>query len=180
MSNLSAAQKAALKTDIAGNTATIPAGQPWTNTFAGTQVKNVPNTGDGNATLAGWYNQAAVSAWTVWKTLVSLKDISLALNGTELAGLTTANHTRLQTIISLISAAGGANPSDADIRAFFDDIFSGAGGTTTRANLLALWKRFASYVEKLLSTGTGSDAAPAILGYEGDVTGDDIEDARNS
>jgi hypothetical protein len=64
--NLTAAQQAALKADIAANAATIPAGQPWTNGFAGVQVKNVPNTPDGNATLAGFYNQTAAPDYFVW------------------------------------------------------------------------------------------------------------------
>ncbi len=120
-----------------------------------------PNNSDGNTTIAQAFNLAASPAWTLWRKSVPLSEIAVNLNGSELAGLTTGNHTRLQTIITLISAAGGANPSDADIRAFFDDVFSGAGGTTTRASLLVLWKELATRAEKLFSTGTGSDAVPA-------------------
>lgn len=125
-----------------------------------------------NATAAGPNNVG-------WKSNVPLRDIALSLNGSELAGLTTANHTRLQTIITLISAAGGANPSDADNRAFFDDVFSGAGGQNTRAALLVLWKRVATVAEKLFWSGTGSDASPATFGPEGLVTTDDVSRARN-
>lgn len=110
-------------------------------------------------------NQPAAGPNNVcWKTVVSLARIANALNGAELGGLTTANHTRLQTVITLIGAAGGANPSDSDQRAFWDDIFSGAGGTLTRAGLLLLWKRAMTVGEALLKTGTGSDASPAVLG----------------
>jgi hypothetical protein len=49
----------------------------------------------------------------------------------------------------------------ADRRNAFNDIFSGAGGATTRASLLALWKRLATNAQKLFSSGTGSDPAPA-------------------
>lgn len=58
---LTAAQLTALKNDMAANTATIPAGQPWTNGYAGVQVKNVPAAAGGNDTIAGWYNQQAVA-----------------------------------------------------------------------------------------------------------------------
>lgn len=125
-----------------------------------------------NAAAAGPNNIA-------WKSIVPLAEISLKLNGAELGGLTTANHTRLQTIITLLSYAGGARPYIADQRAFWDDIFSGAGGTTTRVNLLALWKRTVTVAEKLFWSGTGSDASPATLGPEGAVTAANVSAARN-
>jgi hypothetical protein len=136
-----------------------------------------------NATAAGPNN-------VVWKSNVPLAAVARNLNGTELAGLTTANHTRLQTVVTLISAVGGVDASDADQRAFWDDIFSGAGGVTTRANLLALWKRTIRVGENLFKTGTGSDASPATLGVfsavngltvycEGEVTPANVSNARN-
>jgi hypothetical protein len=70
------------------------------------------------------------------------------------------------------------NPSIASNRAFFDDVFSGAGGTNTRAALLALWKRLATRGEKLYATGTGSDASPATLVVEGAISARDVEEAR--
>lgn len=174
-------QLATLKTNIAANTATIPAGQPWTGGFAGVQVNAVPNTTDGNVAIAGWYNLQASPNFTAWKKLVTVTEIGDNINGAELAGLTTANHTRLQTV-SILSA-GGVNPSLADRRAFFDDIFSGAGGATTRANLLVLWKRLASNLQKLFSTGTGSDASPATTAANitdaTTLTNDEVQAARN-
>lgn len=67
--SLSPAQLAVLKTDILANTATIPAGYPWTGGFAGVQVKDVPNNGDGNFAVAGWYSQVASPAYVVWRDL---------------------------------------------------------------------------------------------------------------
>ncbi len=178
---LTAAQLQTLKSAIAANTATIPSGQPWTNSFAGVQVNAIPNQSDGNATIAGWYNQAASPTWTTWKKSVPINDVGDAFNGTELAGLTTGNQQRLQTVA--VYAGAGVNPSLADRRQCFDDIFSGAGGATTRANLLALWKRLATFAQKLFSTGTGSDASPATTAANvGDgltLTGMDVENARN-
>jgi hypothetical protein len=74
----------------------------------------------------------------------------------------------------------GVNPSLPDCRQFFDDIFSGAGGTNTRANLLALWKRLATRAEKLYATGTGSDPSPAVMVVEGAISYQDVMIARNS
>jgi len=122
--------------------------------------------------MASWYN---VSSTTVtWKSLVSITDTGKAFNGNEWAGMTSANHSRLQTVAQYMATY---NPGLADIRAMFNDIWSGAGGALTRASLLALWKRFATRGEKLYATGTGTDASPAILVFEGLILSSDINDA---
>ena len=137
-----------------------------------------PNNSDGAFEIATAYNLTASPAFTVWKTLVSIKQIGDKFNGTELAGLTTANQTRLQTVA--LFSAEGVNPSLVDRRQFFDDIFSGVGGATTRANLLVLWKRLATRAEKLFATGTGSDPSPATMTFEGNLSYQDVLTARNS
>jgi len=121
------------------------------------------------------YNALASPSFTVWKTNVSVTEIGNNFNGSDLAGLTTANHSRLQTIAAYSEA--GVNPSLSDRRAFFDDVFSGAGGTVTRAQLLVLWKRLATRFEQLLATGTGSDASPATLTFEGQCNNSIIDSA---
>lgn len=165
---LTPAQLTTLKVDIAANT----------NQINGVPINTMPNSGDANFAIAKWYSTLASPSWTVWKTTVTITEIGRKFNGSELAGLTTANVQRL-TCIALYGTSG-INPSLADQRAFFDDVFSGAGGTITRPALLALWKRLALRIEKLFSTGTGTDLAPATMGYEGSVTANDIEMARNS
>lgn len=137
-----------------------------------------PNNSDGAFAIAAIYNTVASPDFTVWKTNVPIGDIGKKFDNTELAGLTSLNHTRLQTLAIFLSA--GVNPSVAGNRAFFDDIFSGAGGTNTRAALLTLWKRLATRLEKLLATGTGSNSVPATITHEGNVSYQDIMSARNS
>jgi hypothetical protein len=132
--------------------------------------------GRDDTTLAALYN--ANSTFVVYKTNVGLGEIGDKINGAELAGLSSLNTTRLQAVIML--SPTGYNPSLVDRRAFFDDIFSGAGGVVTRASLLTLWKRFAREVERVFATGTGSDAVPGQLVYEGSVTIADIGAAFNS
>jgi hypothetical protein len=164
---LSSSQLTALKSAIAANSTVIPPYNAAINTLL--------NTSDHNDAIAKWYNEEA--AFTVWKTNVPINDVGKKFNGSDLSGLTTGNQTRLQTIAAFL--AGGVNPSLPDNRAFFDDVFSGAGGTNTRANLLALWKRSARNIEKLFATGTGSDAIPATLVFEGAISYQDVEAARN-
>ena len=126
--------------------------------------------------IAEFYN--AASTFTVWKTNVTINEVGKKFNGAELAGLTTGNQTRLLTLAAYL--AGGVNPSLADNRAFFDDVFSGAGGTNTRAALLILWKRIANKVEKLFATGTGTDAVPGLLTFEGSISEQDATNALRS
>ena len=122
--------------------------------------------------LADYMNAAASPAFIVWKSNVVIGEVGKKFNATELAGLTSLNTQRLQNLAAWLIE--GVNPSLASIRQFFDDIFSGAGGTNTRTALLALWKRSATRVEKVFAAGTGSDAVPATLVVEGDLSTNDL------
>jgi len=135
-------------------------------------------TANSTGAMADWYNEATSPAFVLWRTNVTIRETGQAFNGTEWAGMTTANHTRLQTVAQYLDQ--GYNASLADVRAMFNDIWSGAGGATTRASLLALWKRVSSKVEKIYATGTGSDASPATPTFEGRITNDDVLAALRS
>jgi hypothetical protein len=137
-------------------------------------LRNTNNNGE----MANWLNQQASPAFTVWKTSVSLNAIGDKINGNELEGLASLPMTRLQTIA--LFSPQGVNPSLADRRAFFDGVFSGAGGAGTRAALLVLWKRTARRIEKIFATGTGSDASPATMTVEGAIDGGHIGEAREA
>jgi len=149
--------------------------------IAASEFSGLPHNDDSATLIAGAYNIAASPTFTVWKTLVPISQVGEAFNGTELSGLTTGNQSRLQTLA--IYLANGVNPSKAGVRGFFDDVFSGAGGTNTRVSLLALWKRPALRAEKLFadtSGGDGSTATPALLVFEGLITYQDVTTAWNS
>ncbi len=81
----------------------------------------------------------------------------------DVAGLTTANTNRLLVLRDY----GTVEPAKQDHREGLEGVW---GTNPTKALLQAFWKRFASHVERLLSTGTGSDASPAVMGYEGTIT----------
>ena len=125
--------------------------------------------------IAEWYSKPRVPTLTVWRTLVSNDEIGDAMNGTEVAGLSSLNMQRAQMLANY--STGYQNPSRADRRAAFDAIFSGAGGQITRAALAALWRRPATRIEALFAVGTGTDAAPATLVHEGAITDRDVDAA---
>ena len=200
---LTPAQLLLLKADILANVATIPAGQPWTNGFAGVAVNAVPNSGDGNATVAGWYSQKAIPDWIVWRD-VPMEDILNLItfaNMTPLDAVPTTPDLTVQVWIARSLACQGkqfnlqnltigrttAPMEAANYRAALQDALTGLPAGAAGAIIAANWagvrdaaKFTALRVEKVLSTGTGSTASPADLGYEGTVTADQIEAARSA
>lgn len=120
----------------------------------------------------------ATTTFVVWKNSVAINEIGEAFVGSEFAGLTTANTSRLQAFAQFLTS-NIVRPSNANVRAVFDNVFSGAGGAGTRTALDALWRRNATLAESLLATGTGTTLSPATLSSNGQglVTVDNVIDA---
>lgn len=72
-----------------------------------------------------------------------------------------------------------ADFSRANFRAGVDAIFSGSGAPAAqRAHIHSVGRRPANGIEKLLkTTGTGTTGDPAVMGFEGEVTLDNVLDA---
>jgi len=137
-----------------------------------------PNNTDGAFEIAKLYNLLANPGYIVWKTSVSIMEVGQAILNSDIANLTTANTNRLQTIGQY--SGGVFNPSRLDTRAGFEDIFSVASASGTRAALDSLWRRSATRLEKLLASGSGTTASPSNLTFEGAVSYIEIFSARNS
>jgi hypothetical protein len=121
--------------------------------------------------LANALNAAASPVYVVWKSSASTMDMAKVINYNAVAGMTTANTDRVQLFVRLNPTS--FDPARADIRQFFTDTFSGAlngQGQATRDALEAFYRRNATRTEKLFATGTGTTVAPAVLGFEGSVT----------
>jgi hypothetical protein len=123
--------------------------------------------------MAAFYN-TSVPAFIVWKSSVTKNEVGKAFVASAMAAITAGNNDKLAAFAAYNETI---YPSRADQRQFFDDIFSVAAGATTRAALLVLWKRSANRVEKLFATGTGSDASPGTLTFEGSISAQDVSDA---
>lgn len=200
--SLTSAQDQTLKTDIAANTNTIPAGQPWSGGYAGMQVKDVPNVSSGNAAIAGWYNLTAVPDFFVWRDI----DMETVLNSITFANMTpvdavpTNPDSAIQVWKARSLACQGkqfnlqnltigravAPMKRANYRAGLQDCLTNIPAGTSGALIAANWvavrdaaKFTASNVEKLLATGTGTQATPADTNYEEQLTYVDIERVRN-
>lgn len=158
---LTTAQLQTLKTNLASNTNTV-----LINGVA-TAINAVPHGADNAQTIADWYNLTASPGFWVWQAISSLNDTGNAIKMSDVGNLTTANSTRLQ--VSFQIRPNGFNPANQDDRALFGSLFSVAGASGTRANLLAAWQRQATNVEKLFATGTGTQAT-GDLNSDGSLT----------
>lgn len=162
--NLTAAQLATLKTYINS----VPS---WAS---------LPNDSTAALFIAGELNKPAAPAFVVWRRNVATAEIGPVLNYQAVAALTTANRDRATTFVALNPNSFDAS---ADIASYWDTTLNGAldgKGAATRAALQALWRRSASVAEKILATGTGTDAAPATLVLEGAIDYATVQAARSN
>ena len=128
----------------------------------------------GNDTgLAEWFNQTTTHI--VWRSVMTpdMSREAILQGATQLDALTVGKRDSLFWL-----ASGDLNVSDASVRAAIDDLCGTQ--TTLKAALLAAQKRTCSIAEKALATGTGTTAAPALLGWEGQISGNDIYDIRTA
>lgn len=156
---LTSAQLTALKNDI----------------LADQVLSQIPNTPDGAFQIAAAYNLVASPDYWVWRTSVPTSECKKAMVWTEFVGRSQGERDAWQFMLS----NGVINAADANIRQGILDIFSGAQGATSRANLTAISRRLATRGEKLFATGTGSTASPATMSAEGNVTYQDVLNARS-
>ena len=139
-------------------------------------LSQYPNNSDGAFDISRKLDEIAVPEFVVWKTNVHKNEVGKAFQATALAAITSGNSDKLANFAAWNDVV---DPSRADQRAFFDDVFSVAAGATTRTSLLALWKRPATRAEKIFAVGTGTTLAPATMVVEGTISPNDIFDARS-
>jgi hypothetical protein len=127
----------------------------------------LPKNSDTAFFIAVELNKEAPNNYVVWRTAVPVDEIMRnGLDWTRVDNLSVGKAriwdwmTRLDTL----------NPSKVNIRAGIDATWVGtAADLAVRAVVYTHCKRKASVVEKLFATGTGTDASPAAMGYEGPI-----------
>jgi hypothetical protein len=137
---------------------------------------------DGNLeALAALYNAPASPTFWAWRTLVTKSELvtSAGPDGTTFNwtgnGFITRSVGEQTAWQELFNGTQSVNPSLANVRQGFSDIFSGTGNAAAnRTHLLAVARRQVTRLERLFVTGTGSTAAPGLLGVEGLITTSDL------
>jgi hypothetical protein len=139
-----------------------------------------PNSADGNFALAAAYNLAAAPEFVVWKSSVTKDEVML--NGFDWARVDNLSVGKARIWDWLFDNSSGAlNPSKTNIRAGIDAAWVGtAADLAVRAAVYVHCKRSATRIEKLFATGTGTTATPATMAVEGEISPDQVQQARNS
>lgn len=156
--------------------------------LADSNLNSQPNNDDGNFAIAAIYNAAASPDYWVYRTRVSKAEYtqSTSIDGTVFnwtgAGFITRAQGERDAWRELFNGNDECNPSLANVRQAFTDIFSGgtAPAPANRTHLATVSRRKATRVEKLFATGAGTTANPSVMGFEGSITFQDVSAARNS
>lgn len=120
-------------------------------------------------------NLPAAPTYVVWKTAVLIDEIMR--NGMDWARVDNLSVGKAR-IWDWLVRLGSFDPSKANIRAGIDAAWVGTtADLAVRAVVYTHCKRSATRGEKLFAVGAGSDAAPGVMGFEGQVTDADIESA---
>jgi hypothetical protein len=122
--------------------------------------------------VATWFN--TVTTFIVWKTNVSATDVyaDAGFDFTLVDGLTVGKRDEWSNFILKF---GTFNPANGNIRAGIVDVWSGTTAkVAVQTAILNLSKRSATNAEKVLATGTGTNATPGLLTFEGVISTNDI------
>jgi hypothetical protein len=182
--SLTSGQLAALKADI----------------LADGTLNAKPNNQDGDLEIAAAYNLTAVPDFTVWRSTTTTDEI---FNGVTWANLTPndapdgtqtwlnralacqGKQFNVQTMLSgRATLASGKTNVRAGLQDALSNVPSGAAGATVSAGWTVVrdsMKRNATRGEKLFATGgNGAFATPADLAFEGNLSWQDVYNARTS
>lgn len=132
-----------------------------------------PLNSDGAFAIAAAYNLNAAPDFTAWKTTVDSQTIME--NGfvwTAVDSLTVGK----ARIWDWMTRYGSFSPAKANVRQGLIDAFG--AGTAMATAIAPHLKRLATRAERLFATGTGSVASPGTLTFEGGLTYQEVETAR--
>lgn len=178
---LTTAQLATLRTDIANDPT----------------LSSQPMNGDGDFNIAAAYNLTASPQFVVWRTTTPLDDIQDAINWANMTPAASPDGTTLWTNRALSAQGKQFNlqnlligrtsiPSGkANIRAALQDALTALPTKNDGTNQPAGWtavqavmQRDAKRGERLFAAGAGTALSPGTLVFEGNITPQDVAQAR--
>lgn len=142
----------------------------------------IPAGSDGAFAIKDLLNATASPAFTVWKTNVSVDEIMRNGMAWDRVDNLTVGKAR---IWDWMTRLGTFNAAKVNIRAGIDAAWVGTqADLNVRAMIYTHCKRAATVVEKLFADtsggGVGTDANPATTVFEGLISYQDVDAARNS
>lgn len=166
-------------------------------------LNSKPNNGDGNFDIAAAFNMKASPNYFVWKSSIERKDVNYTVSPDNTVFDFAAYKSQSvaeQGTWELMFMGGIGYPSFLNFRNGVFNIFSGsAPQNAQRAHIFAVCRRLATRGEKLFASAPqsaggitvgpnngnttgdalGSATNPAVMGFEGDISQQDVEQARN-
>jgi len=126
------------------------------------------------ATLAIIYNAKAAPDFVVWRTSVTQDEIMMnGFDWVQVDNLTVGKARIWEWLFD--NSQTTINPSKVNVRAGIDEAWKGtAAMLAVRASIYTHIKRFATKLEKLFATGLGTDANPATMTFEGEISPNDF------
>ena len=159
---LTSAQYQTLKTYIAND--------PVLNAF--------PMNSDGSWEIARLMNQEVSPSYIVWKTNVSIDEIMRNGMAWDRVDNLTVGKARIWDWLGRLGYFDASKPN---VRAGIDAAWVGnAADLAVRASIYGHCRRKATIAEKLFATGSGTDASPSSMAFEGQLSYQDVDQARNS
>jgi hypothetical protein len=137
-----------------------------------------PLNSDGAYAIAQALNAQAAPDFIVWRSSVTQDEIMQ--NGFDWVRVDNLSVGKARIWVWMFSNATGAmNPSKLNVRAGIDECWKGtAADLAVRAAVYAHCKRACTVLEKIFSTGAGSDASPATMAVEGAISYQEVQAAR--
>jgi hypothetical protein len=137
-----------------------------------------PANSDGAYEIAARLNVAASPEFIVWKTNVNPDEIMRnGMDWTRVDNLSVGK----ARIWDWLTKLGTFNAAKVNVRAGIDATWVGtAADLAVRAQVYTHCKRSATVIEKLFAAGAGSDASPATMDWEGAISYQDVQVARES
>lgn len=128
--------------------------------------------------MADWYN--VVGTFVAWLSSVTRDAVTVeGFDWTQVDNLTTGQARIWDLLFDTQSRA--INAGEAGKRAAISECWKGTAAKVAVATfVLSRCKRFATRGERVFAAGTGSDASPGVLTFEGSLTAQDISDALRS
>lgn len=130
--------------------------------------------------IAAHYNAASLPLVTVWRTAVTRDELTgEGFDWTQVDNLTTGAARIWDWLFD--NASRSINPADSGKRGGIAECWKGtAAKLAVGTFVLGKCKRTATRLEALFAVGDGTVAVPAVMGFEGNVSVNDISNLLNA
>ena len=139
----------------------------------------LPNDGDSAYFIAGELNKVSDPLYVVWRTKVHEDEITQ--NGFDWVRVDNLSVGKARIWEWMFGNADRSfNPAKLNVRSGIDEAWKGtAADLAVRAAVYVHCKRGATVGETVFASGSGTDASPSTMGFEGAISYPEVQTARS-